>query len=196
MKPRERQCKVCKTEFLPARMGQKVCGVECAYSLAKSEKARAEKKQIVEAKRTQRKADKAKREALKPLSQLAKDAEKQVNRYVRARDYRDGCISCDKPANWDGQWHASHFRSVGAASHLRFNLWNIHKACSVCNNFLSGNIAAYEPRLREKLGDKKVDYLLNANEVRKYERDYLIRVKKVFSEKAKRQEKRMGVSRG
>jgi hypothetical protein len=131
-------------------------------------------------------------EKLKTRTQWASEAQKEVNRYVRLRDVHLGCVSCDKPANWDGQWHASHFRSVGAASAVRFNLWNIHKSCSVCNNWKSGNLSDFEPRLREKIGNQKVDWLRTQNKRAHYSIEYLKRLKYVMKKKANRQEARNG----
>lgn len=188
-KLKQRNCKACKTPFTPARSTQVACGIDCAMRLAHEKKVK-----LAECDRldTVRK-DRVRKERLKSLAQLAKEAEREVNRYVRARDFHDGCISCDKPATWSGQWHASHFRSVGAASQLRFNLWNIHKACSVCNNHLSGNIREYEPRIKAKIGDAKHAFLIGENNPKKYNREYLLRLKRVFSRKAKRQEKRNAI---
>ena len=183
MKPRK--CKACHHPFTPARSTQTACGIDCAMQLAHEKKVKVAECDRLDGVRK----DRARKERLKSMSQLAKEAEREVNRYVRARDAMEGCISCDKPASWHGQWHASHFRSVGAAPQLRFNLWNIHKACSVCNNYLSGNIGHYKPRLINKIGSDRVEYLLGENEVRKYNRDYLVRLKKIFSKKAKRKEK-------
>lgn len=179
-----KRCKVCRTPFEPRLPMAQVCSIDCARSLAVSVRGKAEKQAAIK----QRKADRERKEKLKSLSQLANEAQREVNRYVRARDFKEGCISCDKPATWQGQWHASHFRSIGAASQLRFNLWNIHKACSVCNNHLSGNIRNYDPRLKTKIGDEKHAFLLEENSCKKYNRDYLVRLKRVFSRKARRQE--------
>lgn len=184
--PKPKACKVCRSEFVPSRPMQRVCCADCALSLAASKRAKEQKR----AQAQERRADKAKREKLKTLSQLANEAQQQVNRYVRARDQFDGCISCDKPATWNGQWHASHFRSRGAAAQLRFHLWNIHKACSICNNHLSGNISGYTDGLIKKIGSKKVAWLLSENSYKKYNADYLNRLKRIFAKKAKRQEKR------
>jgi hypothetical protein len=113
-------------------------------------------------------------------------AQQVVNQYVRLRDGKEGCISCNRGAEWGGQWHASHFRSVGAASAIRFNLWNIHKSCSICNNWKSGNLSEYEPRLRAKIGDQKVDYLRTQNQTVTYSIEYLQRVIKVAKKGIKR----------
>jgi hypothetical protein len=158
---------------------QQVCGIRCAAKVAPRKR------------KEEAQQDKARKEALKSISELEKEAEFYVNRYVRLRDRLEGCISCDKPATWGGQWHASHFRSVGAASGLRFHLWNIHKACSVCNHHLSGNIREYEPRLRAKLGAERVDWLSTQNAPVKRTREYLVRLKKVFQKKCRRAEKRI-----
>ena len=84
-------------------------------------------------------------------------AQKAFNKFIRLRDAELGCASCNKPSSWRGQWHASHFKSVGARPDLRFNEDNCHKACSVCNNYLSGNVGEFRKRIIEKIG---IDRLL------------------------------------
>jgi hypothetical protein len=174
MKP----CAVCAKPFEPSRMGQQVCGYRCA------------RKVPVIARKAGAAKSRADKERMKTRAQWAKEAEAVVNRYVRLRDHDNGCVSCDRPASWGGQWHASHFRSVGAASSIRFHLWNIHKACSICNNWQSGNLSEYEPRLRALIGDAKVDWLRAQNQAVTYSVDYLKRLKSVFARKAKRAERR------
>jgi hypothetical protein len=174
-----KSCIICEKAFWPRSTLQTVCGIRCSAKVAP-------KKRKEEAAKTL-----AQKESLKTLSQLAHEAEYFVNRYVRLRDASKGCVSCDKPASWGGQWHASHFRSVGAASGLRFHLWNIHKACSICNNHKSGNLLEYLPRLKERIGEERVDWLLSQNAVVKRDREYLVRLKKVFAKKCKRIENRM-----
>lgn len=173
---RPKKCKSCGEKFVPSRPLQAVCAnYDCVVKHVNAVRAKREAKEHREAKLR-----------VKPRSQWLREAQSAVNAYVRARDAHLGCISCDKPASWNGQWHASHFRSVGAASSIRFNLWNIHKACSVCNNWLSGNLAEYEPRLRAKIGDERVDWLRRQNFPRIYSIEYLQRLKKIFSKKTKK----------
>jgi len=86
-------------------------------------------------------------------------AQKVFNEFIRLRDSHLGCVSCDKPSSWDGQWHASHWKSRGARPDLAFNEDNVHKSCSVCNNFKSGNVGDYEVRLIEKIGLCRVNAL-------------------------------------
>jgi len=157
------------------------------YAQAQAEKsARAQAKRATMAAKVDKALTRAKRESLKSKAQWAKEAQSAVNKYVHLRDAHLGCVSCDKPASWDGQWHASHFRSVGAATAVRFHLWNIHKSCSVCNNWKSGNLSEYEPRLREKIGPEKVDWLRTQNQLSAYSVDYLKRLKSIFTKRAKR----------
>lgn len=161
------------------------------YAEAQAEKAqrKAAKQARAEAK-VQRAENKRRKEAIKPRQQWLAECQAIANRYARIRDAKDGCISCDKPASWDGQWHGSHFRSVGAASAIRLNLWNIHKACSVCNHHLSGNIAGYRPRLVKKIGQDKVDWLEAQNHLVRYDIEYLKKYKQVMGKRLKRLEKK------
>lgn len=185
-------CKACKTAFMPIRPMQRVCSPLCALTIARE--VNAKKAKTVKA--IERRSDKAKLEKLKSRATWAREAQTAVNRYVRLRDAALGCVSCDKPASWDGQWHASHFRSVGAATAVRFHLWNIHKSCSVCNNWKSGNLSEYEPRLREKIGHEKVDWLRTQNQLSAFTVDYLKRLKQIFTKRAKRIERQNSHTEG
>jgi len=167
-------------------MGQAVCSPACAMidGPRHAPKARKALDQI------ERADIKVRKEKLKSRADHAKDAQAVINRYVRLRDAHLGCISCDKPASWGGQWHCSHFRSVGAAAHLRFNLWNMNKSCSQCNAHLSGNIMVYRPRLVEKIGAEKVEWLECNQSLVRHEIEYLKRLKSIFTKKCKRLEAR------
>jgi len=138
------------------------------------------------------KRDRERKMEVKPLSYWMKRAQNVVNRYVRVRDANLPCISCGRPPEWGGQWHASHFRSVGAASNLRFNLKNIHKSCSICNSHLSGNIMHYRPALIEKIGYSEVERLESDNSIKKYSVEYLKKIERVFKKKIALIETRRG----
>lgn len=171
-------CKHCGSAFLPSRPMQSVCSPICASRLVKASK------------KAEIQTTRARREAAKPRAKWLAEAQAVVNRYVRMRDRSLPCCSCDRPASWDGQWHASHFRSVGAASGLRFNLWNIHKGCSICNNHLSGNISGYRPRLIERIGLERLEWLESQNHLVRHDIEYLKRFKAVMGKRLKRLEKR------
>lgn len=181
-----RSCKACKTRF--EGKGFVVwCSPECGSVIARQG---LDKKKAKEAK-DERKQHRKKLADSKPKKYWLKKAEEAVNRYVRLRDSHLGCCSCDLPSTWEGQWHASHFRSVGAASAVRYNLWNIHKGCSVCNNHRSGNIIEYRPRLIAKIGAEKVDWLMAQNQRADYSVEYLQRLQKVMLKKSNRLQKRL-----
>jgi hypothetical protein len=131
--PRSSQCAVCLKPYLVLRMGQKVCGAVCARKFAKSVKAKGAKEL------------RARKEVLKPVSQWEDECRRIVQKIARLRDRNDGCISCHMGPNYGGQWHGSHYRSVGASSNTQFLLWNIHKACAQCNKFKGGNREFYRP---------------------------------------------------
>jgi hypothetical protein len=110
--------------------------------------------------RRERESFKARKEKLKTISEWEDECRRIVQKIARIRDKDDGCISCHLPADWDGQWHGSHFRSHGACSSLQFHLWNIHKACSSCNHRKGGNIIEYRPKLIAKIGQERYDWLM------------------------------------
>lgn len=122
----------------------------------------------------------------KTPTKWADECQSIINAIARLRDRHDGCISCHMGANYGGQWHGSHFRSVKAASALRFHLWNIHKACAQCNLHKSGNIAAYTPRLIAKMGQERVDWLYSQNQTVKRDIDYYKKFKRVMGERLRR----------
>ena len=187
---KQSKCKVCRSLFVKRSMTHVCCCGECAAQFAA-------KKRLESVKRQERDISKMvreKKEALQPLSYWLKKAQTAVNKYVRLRDYHDGCISCSKPATWDGQWHAGHFRSVGSNTYLRFNLFNINKQCSQCNNHLSGNIAKYRPSLESKIGKDRLEFLETSTNTRRYTRGYLERMAVIFNKKSRRAEKRLGLS--
>ena len=186
-KPKKCRVATCRASFIPSRMGQAVCSPACALvdGPRHASKARKALDQI------ERAEIKVRKEKLKSRADHAKEAQAVINRYVRLRDAHLACISCNKPASWGGQWHCSHFRSVGAAPHIRYNLWNMNRACSVCNNHLSGNIAGYRPKLIEKIGQNKVDWLESNHSVARHDIPYLKRIKAVFTKKCRRLEARI-----
>jgi hypothetical protein len=189
VKPRACKAPGCRNKFVRERNDQIVCSVECACRLADH---MAEKRKRIAAK-AERAEDKERKEGLASLASLAALAQAEVNRYVRLRDHFDGCISCDKPASWGGQWHASHFKPRGSCSSLRFNLFNIHKSCSECNSPKHGNLHEYRPRLVEKIGARRVEWLDNHPRNRRYERGYLIRLRDIFRRRANAVERLLGL---
>jgi len=174
-----RKCKVCKTPFLPARMGQKVCGYDCALTIAPSERAKAEKV----AKVKERKADQAKRQSFKTIAQLIADAQVQFNAFIRERDKAKGCFVCHRPfAPVPGQvQHAGHVRSRGAAGHLRFNEDNCMGECEGCNGPHGAKPHQIKAGAIARIGQERYDALEADNEPHKWQRDELIAIKAKYT---------------
>jgi len=186
---RRTRCPHCKGKL---EAGQRIHpGCIDGYAEAQAAKAeRAEAKKARAAAKVERAETRRRKEAVKPRAKWLAECQAIVNKIVRLRDVHLGCCSCDRGPEWDGQWHASHLRSVGAASAVRFHLWNIHRGCSICNNHLSGNLAEYLPRIRARIGDAKVDWLYQQNQVVTHDVAYLKRFKAVMGKRLKRMEKR------
>lgn len=163
-----KKCKVCHQEYRQFRSMDKVCSLDCAVALAKQQ--------------TQAEADKAvrrdtqrRREKIKTKSDWAREAQKEFNAYIRLRDHGKPCISCGR--HHEGQYHAGHYRTVGAHPELRFNEDNCHKQCAPCNNHKSGNIVEYRINLAERIGDKALEVLEGHHEPAKYTIDDLKDIK-------------------
>lgn len=153
LKPKK--CRICGVVFTPARSMQKVCSPACAIVLTEKDKAR-------KAARAQRAERKSLREALeKAKSRWAhlKELQAVFNRWIRARDAELPCISCGRPATWQGQWDAGHYRSVGSNPSSRFDPLNVNKQCGPCNVHLSGNLISYRAGLVQKIGLEAVERL-------------------------------------
>lgn len=188
-KPKPKRCKWCKETFTPTRMGQDACKpFPCAVELGRIKDAKKREK----ASREQKRMDRKRLDKLKSRSEWAKEAQAAVNAYVRLRDHGKPCISCGKPDDGSHQRHASHYRSVGACSQLRFNLRNIHASCAQCNSAKSGNLIEYRIALCNKFGEWLPLWLESKNEPTRYSLEYLKRLKKVFTNRVRQKKNRIG----
>lgn len=189
---RQKKCRVCRTSFEPRNSLHIVCSPKCAAAYAeKQRKAREAKLATLD-----RQQHRERKEKLKTLADYKREAQAAVNAYVRLRDAHLGCVSCDKPATWQGQWHASHLRSVGSAPHLRFDLRNIHKACSICNNWLSGNLLNFRAELVRRIGLEAVEALEADQEPRHYTVDQLKQIAKEYRAKTRELKRKLDESTG
>lgn len=183
---RQKTCKSCKQKFNPKRPLQSCCDIPCAIAHANALKA---KQQAAKAK--QDRADTRERKVkLKTRSEWMKEAQAAFNAYIRARAIRFGhrCISSGVylPADGiGGGFDAGHFKSVGSAPHLRFNLNNVWGQSKKDNMYLSGNVSEYRKGLIERRGIEVVEALEADNTSRHFDIDYLRRIKKIFTKKRK-----------
>ena len=173
LKPaRQKKCKSCKITFKPFLSTAFVCSIDCAVTMAKANSAKIIKKDI-----------KARKQALKSLGELHKEAQPEFNKYIRLRDKGKPCISCQR--HHTGQIHAGHYRSVGAAAELRYNENNVHAQCAPCNNHLSGNAIDYRINLINKIGIDQVELLEGPQEPKRYRRDDILSIKTKYKAKVK-----------
>lgn len=175
-KPRPKKCRntACRTEFVPARPLQTACSVACAIALTQATKARQSREQD----KQERAARRAARERIKTKGDYLRETQAAFNEWIRERDRDLPCISCDR--FHQGQWHAGHYRTVGANPELRFNPLNVHKQCAPCNNHKSGDIVNYRINLVERIGADKVEWLEGPHEPKRYTIEELKAMKASF----------------
>lgn len=192
----KRKCGFCKerqpTETMFIRGTQAFCNKDhyIEYQVGNKDKLVKKGRQIKRKEIAERKKN------LKPISEYLNQAQSAVNAYIRARDHNKSCISCGckRVSSFGGYrgscgWDAGHYRSRGAASHLRFNLMNIHKQCVKCNRDRSGNVVEYRMKLIDRIGLESVEAIENNNNTRKFTIEYLQRVKKIFNRRARHYKK-------
>ena len=162
----------------------RVCSLDCAIARGKSATAKAAKA----AKVKERRDDAVKREKQKSLATLTREAQIEFNRYIRERDRQAGygCISSGRPLDWSGnQVDAGHYRSTGAASHLRFNPDNVHAQSKHDNLWLAGNAVDYRINLIKRIGLERVEALECDNGIKKWTRDDLTQIKTRYAAMAR-----------
>lgn len=185
--PRSSQCEVCLKPYLVLRMGQKVCGPKCAVKHAKAVRAKG------------RQELRARKKAIRKLSECRAAAQKAFNAWVRRRDADLPCVSCGEtnpPVLPGGQWDAGHFLSRGAYPELAFEPLNVWKQCKSCNAG-SGKYAhkertvaqKYEEELLRRIGQEKLDWLKGPHEPKKYTREDYDEIEATYKAKCKELEK-------
>jgi hypothetical protein len=196
-KPRKpKTCPICSTEYLPWSSTQKVCAnYKCAIEFNRRKDEELAVRENRKRDRQQRDDFRNRREALKGEPEWQREAQAAFNRYIRMRDLDKDCVSCGRVLNGASNYltgsaiDASHYRSRGAASHLKFNVFNVHSACTRCNRQLSGNAVEYRIRLIKRIGLQRVEQLESSSTPRKFSIDYLKRVKAIFTRRARHYEK-------
>lgn len=180
--PRPKTCSVCKTEFTPVRSLQKVCGPVCALAHAKAKESRQRK--AIE--KVERREIMVRKQRLKSRGDYLREAQQAFNAFIRERDRQAGypCISSGRPLDWSGnQVDAGHYRSTGAAPHLRFDERNCHAQSKHDNRFLSGSAVDYRLGLIARIGLEAVESLEADQSVRKYTIDDLQQIKATYRAK-------------
>jgi DNA repair exonuclease SbcCD ATPase subunit len=171
--PRPKKCKnpACGTSFPPQRLGQAVCSPKCGLAIKDVNQERA-RKAIAQ---IERREIKVRKEKLKSRAEHLREAQAAFNEWIRLRDADRPCVSCGR--HHEGQYHAGHYRSVGANPELRFEPLNVWKQCAPCNTHLSGNLVNYRLSLLQLIGDAQVEWLEGPHSARKYTVDEIKTIK-------------------
>lgn len=179
--PKPKKCKnpSCGVSFTPQRLGQAVCSPRCGLAIkdVNQEKARKSLAQV------QRQEIKVRKERLKTRADHLREAQAVFNEWVRLRDADLPCVSCGR--HHDGQYHAGHYRTVGANPEIRFEPLNVWKQCAPCNTHLSGNLVNYRLSLLQRIGAEKLDWLEGPHPARKYTIEEIKAIKADYREKIK-----------
>lgn len=202
-----RKCGFCKERFPTETMIIKGAQAFCSNDhwienqvknkdklIAKGQKMQktAKRKEEIEAEKAakeERKRLKQRKEELRPLKWYEDKAQAVFNKFIRLRDKGLPCISCGKPDNGQHQRHASHYRSRGGCSFLRFDENNCHASCMQCNSHMSGNIINYTPALIEKVGIDEFNRIEAAPKSRKWTREELQGIESKYKDKCKELER-------
>ena len=181
-----KRCKMCGDSFSPAKPLQRVCSPSCAFKDARQKRVDKEAKAL-------RMDDRRRKEALKSKSDHRKDTQHLFNAYIRLRDMHKPCISCGQ-SPYQGQRHASHYRSRAAASQLAYNFLQVWASCSQCNSMKSGNILEYRSALTRILSPEQLSEIEHNNDLAFYTVEYLKRFQKILKRRIKHYKMLRGVN--
>ena len=174
--PKAKPCGVCERLFVPVRPMMVVCSPACAM------------KKVRQAKVEERAKVRTRKEAIKTIPVLIKDAQHASNAYIRARDAHQPCICCGQPLGTGevgGAFDCGHYRSTGSAAHLRFDERNAHAQRKVCNRWGAGRAVDYRIGLVARIGLAAVEALESDNTPHKWTREELIAIRDTYKKKLK-----------
>lgn len=164
---------------------------ECITGYAAAIQLKSDRK-VAKQEKMRQKADRAetarRKEAIKGIPELTREAQVAFNAFIRARDQAAGfpCISSGRPLDWSGNAvDAGHFRSTGAAPHLRFNEDNCHAQSKHDNLWLAGNAIDYRIKLIERIGLERVEALECNNQIKRWTKTELIEIRDRYRAKAR-----------
>lgn len=184
VKPKLRKCAICRNPFEKRSMAHVACSPACAHEVAIKKQATARRRQ----KAVEARLDRARKEAIKTIPELKKEAQKAFNSFIRERDRLAGhaCISSGRPLDWSGNGvDAGHYRSTGSADHLRFDERNCHAQSKQDNRYGAGCAVDYRIGLIRRIGLAEVESLEADNAVIKWTRDMLTTIRDQYRAKLK-----------
>lgn len=188
--PRAKKCKnpACAISFTPQRLGQAVCSPKCGLAIKDVNQGKARKAMA----NVERREIKAQKEKLKTRGDHLRETQTVFNEWIRLRDANLPCVSCGR--HHEGQYHAGHYRTVGANPELRFEPLNVQKQCAPCNNHKSGDIVNYRIELVKRIGAELVEWLEGPHEPKRYTIEDLKAIKANYRAQCRELKMALGVS--
>lgn len=178
-----KNCPHCRGKLETGQRIHQAC-IDPWLEAQQAKKERADAKAARMAAKVERASIKARKEAIKTLADLKREAQQALNRWiVHVRDKDRPCISCGR--HHQGQWHAGHYLSRGAAPQHALNPLNVWKQCAPCNTYLHGNQAAYRASLVLEIGQAAVEALEQDNAPRKWTREELVAIRDEYRKRLK-----------
>lgn len=168
------------------------CSPDCGYALASlRQRQAADRRRLREARELRRRRD-----AVKTVGQLTKDAQREFNHFIRIRDTGMPCPTCGRTA---GPWDCGHVRTVGAAPELRFNTRAAFRQCSMCNRGAAkwqkndpGMARRYREWVIQTKGQHWMDWIDSHHAPRQYRDVELRRIARIFRRRARHYKKLRG----
>lgn len=173
---RPKVCAMCPREFIPRSSFHACCSQRCAMKKVAADKAK------------EREQTRARRRELETIPELIRAAQREFNAYIRERDKDKPCICCGRPLANEGAGGAfdcGHYRSVGSASHLRFNELNAHGQTKYCNRHGAGRAVDYRIGLIARIGVEAVEALEADNRIHRWTREELRSIRDTYRLKAR-----------
>lgn len=183
------RCPHCKGKM---EQGQRIHpGCIEGYADAQEAKAkRVEVKKVRSDKKREREEIRERKQAIKRIPDLIREAQTEFNSFIRERDYGKPCICCGRPLQ-DSEgvrgagYDCGHWRSTGSASHLRFHEDNAHGQRKDCNRYGAGRAVDYRLGLINRIGADRVFALEENNTPHKWTREELVEIKATYKRKLK-----------
>lgn len=184
---RRKTCPHCRKKLEPGHVIHEEC-IEPWNIERKAKQVRAEAKRVRMQAKVERAETRRRKEESKTIPQLIKEAQFEFNAFIRFRDAGKNCICCGLPLDSGGvggAFDCGHYRSVGSASHLRFNEDNAHGQRKQCNRWGAGRAVDYRIGLIARIGLGRVVALESSGQVHKWTRDELRGIRDHYRAKLK-----------
>lgn len=176
---RRTRCPHCRGKL---EAGQRI-HPDCIDGYAEAQAAKAEREEAKRAQaaaKVERAETRRRKEAIKTIPDLIKEAQVAFNAFIRERDREKPCICCGAPlgaGEVGGAFDCGHYRSTGSAPHLRFDERNAHAQRKVCNRWGAGRAVDYRIGLVARIGLEAVEALESDNRIHRWTREELIAIR-------------------